>query len=174
MAHGQALLVTGAYGAGKTSVIDELAERMEDQGLSYGAIDLDWLLWFDADIDDARRQEVFLANLKAVAGNYRDAGVARLMLAGAIRDAQALDGLRAALPFPLRVVRLTLPLAATRTRLGSAVTSGRADDLAAATDWIAQDIGVGMEDIAVSNDRPLRETVQEITDWLGWMAPQQR
>ena len=52
MSH-QGLLVTGAFGSGKSSVVEEIAELLERAGLSYAAIDLDWLMWFDADLEDA-------------------------------------------------------------------------------------------------------------------------
>ena len=60
-AHG--VLITGVYGTGKSSVVEEIAGLLEDAGLSYGAIDLDWLMWFDVDVDEAAREQVFLANL---------------------------------------------------------------------------------------------------------------
>ena len=28
---------------------------------------------------------------------------------------------------------------------------------------------VGIEDLTVSNDRPIREVATEILDWLGWI-----
>jgi hypothetical protein len=60
---------------------------------------------------------------------YADAGVLRLVLAGAVRSNAVLDATRAAIPFPLRVVRLTLPLDEIERRLSDAVTVGRARDL---------------------------------------------
>jgi len=43
----EAVLVTGAFGTGKTSAIEEIADILEARGVRYGAIDLDWLSWFD-------------------------------------------------------------------------------------------------------------------------------
>ena len=43
----EAVLVTGAFGTGKTSTIEEIADILEARGVRYGAIDLDWLSWFD-------------------------------------------------------------------------------------------------------------------------------
>ena len=164
----QGVLVTGAFGSGKSSVVEEIAELLEGAGLSYGAIDLDWLMWFDADLEDAAHEQVFLRNLAAVVGNYLDAGVERFLMAGAIRDQARLTALRRAVPVPLRVVRLEVPLPEIEARLGPAVTAGRQNDLRATREWIAYSMGVGIEDLAVANDRPIRQTAIEIIDWLAW------
>jgi len=160
--------VTGVYGTGKTSVIEELAQQLEDAGHSYGAIDLDWLMWFDADLGDEEREQVFLANLAAVAGNYVHAETERLLLALAVRDQASLDAIRQVLPMPLHVVRLILPLARIETCLEDAVTIGRADDKRNAATWLSSATGVGIEDITFTNDRPVSETAQAIAEWMGW------
>lgn len=167
----QGVLITGVYGTGKSSVAEEIAELLEEAGDNYGAIDLDWLQWFDADVDETKRTAIYMANLSAVAGNYVDAGVERLVLAGAIRDAATLEAIRAAVPATLRVVRLSAPYATIETRLGSAITAGRANDLRVAAEWLDAGIGVGFEDITMPNDRPVRETALEVLDWLGWWSP---
>ena len=38
------VLITGVYGTGKTSVVEELAEMLEDAEVSYGGMELDWLM----------------------------------------------------------------------------------------------------------------------------------
>jgi hypothetical protein len=164
----EGLLITGVYGTGKTSMVEEIADILEAAGKPYGAIDLDWLRWFDAGLDDAKEEAVFLANLSAVVGNYLDTGVERFLMAGAIADKAALEALCGAVPFALRVVRLTVPLALIEARLGSAVAAGRQDDLCAAGEWIAASTGVGIEELSVANDRAIREAALEIVDWLGW------
>jgi hypothetical protein len=111
---------------------------------------------------------VMLKNLAALVGNYIAVGVRLFVLAGAIRDGAQLDGIRAELPMPLRVVRLTVPLPEIEERLRSDPTSGRRDDLREAAAWVAGSVGVGMEDATVSNDRPIREVAAEILEWLGW------
>ena len=162
------VLITGAYGTGKSSVVEEIAVLLEDAGHAYGAIDLDWLQWFDADVDETRREQVFLANLSSVVGNYINAGVERFLIAGAIRDAAALAAVRGAVPVSLRVVRLTVSLPEIEARLGAAVTAGREDDLRISREWIAASTGVGIEDVTVANNRPIRKTALEIVEWLGW------
>lgn len=39
------VLITGVYGSGKTSVVDELADILESPSLPYAALDLDWPAW---------------------------------------------------------------------------------------------------------------------------------
>ena len=97
---GEGVLITGVYGTGKTSVVEEMAGIMEAAGLNYGAIDLDWLRWFDADIDEARYQKIFLANVTSITTAYLDVGVERFALAGAIADQTALAALREARALP--------------------------------------------------------------------------
>ncbi len=77
--------------------------------------------------------------------------------------------MRRALPFPLRIVRLELPLAQIRQRLAGDVTSGRVDDLRDAEASIAAGHGVGLEDIAVANDRSVQLVAHDLMTLLGWL-----
>jgi adenylate kinase family enzyme len=45
-----AVLITRAYGAGKTTTAEEIAAALERADLPFAAIDLDWLAW--ANLDD--------------------------------------------------------------------------------------------------------------------------
>ena len=169
VAIGEAVLLTGVYGTGKTSVCEELAERLESAGVAYGAIDLDWLGWFNApQLDAAAAQRTDLDNLSAVATNYADAGVQRLVLAGAVRSNVVLVATRTVIPFPLRVVRLTVPLHEIERRLSNVVTVGRARDMRNATRWIERGIGADVGDVVIANDRPIRDVADHILQWLGW------
>ena len=69
---------------------------------------------------------------------------------------------------PLKVVRLTVPLEEIEGRLSHDVTTGRRDDLREAAAWVAASSGVGIEDLTVPNDRPVREVAVEVLNWLGW------
>ena len=164
----EGVLITGTYGTAKSSVVEELAELLEDSGLPYGAIDLDWRMWFDAEVDDERREKVFLENVAAVVGNYIDVGVERFLMALAIRDRAQLDSIRAAVPFALKVVRLSVPYPEIERRLATDMTIGRQRDLQNAQEWIAGSIGVGIEDLTVTNNRAIRETALKVSDWMGW------
>lgn len=165
----EAVLITGVFGVGKSSVTAEMAELLEARGVAYGALDLDWLAWFDAGGDDPDAEyRMMLTNLSAVVSNYLAAGVRFFILARSIRDRSELDRLEAELPMPLRVVRLDLPIEEIGQRLASDVTSGRQRDLRNAAAWIAASRGQGIEDLVVTNDRAIRAVAVEILDWLAW------
>ncbi|MGH3144298.1 MAG: hypothetical protein ACRDTR_00680 [Rubrobacter sp.] len=48
----EAVLITGVFGSGKTSVTEELADVLGERGVAYAALDLDWLAWFDTGSED--------------------------------------------------------------------------------------------------------------------------
>ena len=74
----------------------------------------------------------------------------------------------AVLEFPMRVVRLEVPLAVVEARLGGDPTSGRAADLEVARRAVAEREGEGLEDLTVDNDRRIGEVAADIVRWLGW------
>jgi adenylylsulfate kinase-like enzyme len=165
----EAVLLSGAYGTGKSSVAAEMAELLEERGLPYAAIDLDWLAW--ANIEDGHGEageRLMLANLAPMIGNYRAAELTRFVLAGLLTSTDERERLRDTLGMRLRVVRLTVPLDEIERRLGADPTVGRRDDLEQARRQVAERIGEGLEDVAIANDRPIGEVATEIIGWLGW------
>jgi len=166
------LLITGVYGTGKSSLAAEIAETLERRGVPYGAIDLDWLTWFHVvGLDRATAQRVYLDNVARVVRNYCGVGVRHLVMAGAVRDRAEVRALEAAAEASLRVVRLEVPLAEISRRLQPDPTSGRREDLEVATRWLADAVGVGVEDLVVSNEGPDVEALaRQVIDWLGWDA----
>ena len=168
-----AVLITGVYGSGKTSVAEEIADLLEHDGCPYALLDLDYLGWFDSGQREGHEdQRMMLKNLTAVVGNYRHIGVRFFVVAGCVRDQAEADGIRAGLGMSVRIVkivRLTAPLAEIERRLRSNVTTARHhDDLPTAAAWIDASTGVGSEDLTLPNDRPIREVATEIVAWLGW------
>jgi hypothetical protein len=167
---GEAVLLTGVFGSGKTSVAEEIADVLEKRGVAYAALDLDWLVWFQTGTEDeSAEHRMLLTNLTAVIGNYLAVGVRFFILAGAVRNKTELDGIRAVLPVPMKVVRLTVPLREISGRLRSAVTAGRHDDLRAAAAALAASEGEGIEDVTMANDRSIREVAHDILGWLEWI-----
>jgi hypothetical protein len=165
----EAVLITGVYGVGKSTVVAQLGDLLEARGRAYAAIDLDWLAWADdgtgAPHDDDR---MLLANLDAVVRNYRSFGIPPFALAGWVGDAAALARLQATVAMPIRVVWLTLALAEIRARVGPGENSGRATDLAQAEAWLTAGTGRGLADVEIANDRPVVDVASQILDWLGW------
>jgi hypothetical protein len=163
------VLVTGVYGAGKSSVIEEIAEVLQERARPYAAVDLDWLAWFDAGWDDDEAEhQLMLRNLGAVVANYRSVGIQYFVLALSIETRGQLDSIKATLAMPLRVIRLEVDLATITKRLESHVATGRKVDLHWAGVWLSDGTGVGFEDFVVSNDRPIRLVATEILGLIGW------
>ena len=165
----EAVLLSGAYGTGKSSVAAEMAELLERTDVPLAAIDLDWLIW--ANVPDSHGEagnRLMLANLAPMIGNYRAAGLTRFILAGLLANADERERLRETLGMPLRVVRLTLPIEEIERRLAPDPTSGRRDDLERAREQVTDELGAGLEDLAIANDRPIGEVAAEIIHWLGW------
>jgi RimJ/RimL family protein N-acetyltransferase len=167
----RAVLITGLFGTGKSSVAVEIADILEKRGLPYAVVDLDWLCWGSAGGVEGAEHRMMLANLAPVVANYLDAGVRSFVLARSLRTDEELATLRSSLPMALRVVELVVPFDEIERRLGSDVTAGRADDLRDAREGRAVGHRTGFGDLSVENDRPLREVADEIVRVLGWLDP---
>jgi hypothetical protein len=166
----EGVLITGVYGSGKSSVAAEIAYLLEQRGEPYALLDLDYLGWANAGrADRAAEVRLMLANLAAVAANYRQAGIGRFVLAWSVRDAGELQGVRDAAGLPLRVAQLVVPLADIEHHLASDVTAGRRDDLRAAAEALAVGQGEGLADIALRNDRPVGVVAAELMTFLRWL-----
>ena len=84
----EAVLITGVFGSGKSSVAAEIANLLEEQGRPYALLDLDYLSWTGPDTGDrAAELELMRQNLAAVTTNYRRAGVKLFVLAYFVRNA---------------------------------------------------------------------------------------
>jgi hypothetical protein len=165
-----AVLVTGVYGAGKSTVVADLGALLGEHRVPYGLLDVDFLGWFDAGQDRAVQRQVVLGNLRHVATSFLDHGARRLALAWSVGDADQLAQVRAAVGLPLRVVRLEVDEALVTARLADDPTEERAvDDLRVAREWLATRRGVGLEDLTLPGDRPVRETSHAVCSWLGWL-----
>jgi adenylylsulfate kinase-like enzyme len=164
-----AVLITGAYGTGKTSLVEEIADILEQRRVRFAALDLDWLGWFDPGFGDHDAGfPVKLKNVDAVVGNYYDAGVRRFAMAGSMGSQQQAAALRDTLGMPLFIVRLTLPIDEIERRLSGFVTAGRKDDLEVARAQVAEGRGEDVGDLVIANDRPIRDVAAEVLAALGW------
>ena len=144
----------------------EIGYLLERRGELYALLDLDYLGWV-GDHDTGRA--MMLRNLAAVAPSYRSIGVGTYVLAYFVRDAGTLEAIREALEVPLRVVRLSVPIAEIERRLAADMTSGRLDDLRDAAEFTAASEGVGLEDLVIENDRPVQVIAHAVMSWLGWL-----
>jgi thymidylate kinase len=166
-----AVVITGVFGSGKSSVAAEIADILERRRAPYALVDLDYLTWFDTGEDEWPGRRVYLENLRAVVGNYLAVGVRFFIVAGSILDENELDELKGELDMPVTVVRLTVPIEAIEERLRADVTSGRKDDLRTAREWITARTGEGFEDWVIANDRPIQVVARDVLSRLGrWFA----
>ena len=162
------LLITGAYGTGKTTLAAEIVEPLADHQGPCAAVDLDWLGWFW--LPEKREHtvnDIVVANLRSIAQTYEAAGVTHLLLAGTIRTTGELDQLTAVVPRPLRVLQLTVPLAQISRRLAGDALSSRAEDLEmSATEPNA---GAEIADLTLANEGDIDDLARRVADLLGWL-----
>jgi hypothetical protein len=166
----EAVLITGVYGAGKSSVVADIGAVLQTRGEHFGLLDVDWLGWFDCGGDEALHDQVLYSNVRRMCAAYLEVGVRRLALARSVKDQSQLDAIRAAVMVPMRVVRLEVDESLVEQRLSSDPTEERQlDDLKVAKEWLIAGYGVGLEELRLPGDRPIRETSELICSWLGWI-----
>jgi hypothetical protein len=165
-----AVLVTGAFGVGKSTVVQEMAEIVEVADVRYAALDLDWLMWgWPGEETPEAGRRLLLDNLASVAANYRRRGVDRFVLGGTVQTDAEVTAFRRTLDMPMRVVSLTLPIDQIRHRLASSPNLGRREDLRRSEAMLAEGGALASGDLVVANDRPVREVAGEILEWLEWL-----
>ena len=140
----RALFLNGTVGAGKTTTADEIGPILQDRATPYAIIDLDWLrnAW-PSPADDPFHQDLELANLTAVASNFRRVGAERLILAGVIESETDRRRYDEALAVPLTVCRLVVPLPRLRSRIIARHSPGPERDWHLARWRAARDHGGG-------------------------------
>src|SRR6185437_13908720 len=126
----EGVLITGVYGAGKSTVAAEISYLLERRWQPYALLDLDFLGWGVNSFDGSGARNPFLLrNLAAVVSNYREGGISVFVLAYFVSSHDELRGIREACGVPLRVVRLSVPLPDIELRLSAAVTTERREAL---------------------------------------------
>jgi hypothetical protein len=164
----RAVLVTGLFGAGKSSVAIEMADVLEKREVPYAVVDLDGLCWGWAGGAEGSEHRMMLANLVPVVANYLEAGVGYFIFARSIRTSAELESLRSALSMSLAVVELIVPFSEIERRLAPDITAARQEDLRDAKAWLTAGEGVGLGDLSVRNDLPVRAVASDILHRLGW------
>jgi hypothetical protein len=161
------LLITGAYGTGKTTLATELVDMLAAAKVPCAAIDIDWLDWAWLPGDRPHTvNDIAVANLRAMVHTFTSAGVERFVLAGTIKTADELSHLAAVVPGPIRVVQLTAPMAVIARRLRADALTSRAYDLAVSA--TEPDAGAAIADLRLANDGPIGELALRVLDWLAW------
>jgi thymidylate kinase len=167
----QGALITGPYGSGKTTAMEDMAAVLEGAGVPYAAVDLDWLAWANVDDHGPASHRLLLRNLQAVVANDRDAGMTRFLFAGTVTTEDHVADLARAAGMSLRVVRLAAPIEVIVQRLQAGATDERLEDLEQARTDIREGRGAQLGDLVVNSDRPVRDVATEILDWLEWLPP---
>ena len=165
----RALLLVGAMGSGKTTVMLELGRVLDERGEPYALVDLDWLAWVALPAGSAVSvHDILAANLASAAATFRQAGVRRLILARHVTRAEDLDAIREAIgqEVELAVVRLDAPLALLESRLRARDTGSELDqhlaELEAATP-------PDFPHAVVANDgRPAVQVAADVVEAAGW------
>jgi MoxR-like ATPase len=164
----EALLLTGLFGTGKSTIAEDLAELLDGSPVLHAAIDLDWLTWTNAVTTRDEEHRMMLSNLRLVVENYRQVGVRRFILARTILGPDEFAGLRDAVDMPLRVVELSVPLDEVERRLVNDPIAARLDDLEQTRAWVASGEATGFADLVVVNDRTVRAASIAIAEWMHW------
>ncbi|ARC57363.1 hypothetical protein AS850_09775 [Frondihabitans sp. 762G35] len=167
-----ALLVNGAVGVGKSTTASAVAAS--ERSCPIALIDVDEVRRFwPAPADDPFHHRLTVANLRALASEYRRAGAQRLVLAGVVEDRASAEEYREALGVDrLLLCRLTAAAEVVRHRL----ESRHADDpagLAWHVDRAVELHGIleraGLDDVVldVSRLRP-DEAARSLRASAGW------
>ena len=110
------LIITGNLGAGKSSVADEIHERLSASGVDHAFIDFDAFgsYW----PREGATQGIAFRNLANVWRNYADAGIRRAVIAHRVENPRQLDEFHAAIPgAEIVVARLEVSIPTLESRL---------------------------------------------------------
>ena len=163
----RAILITGVYGSGKSTVAVEVADILESRDEPFALLDLDYLAWANPPgVDVHADPTLLLRNLTSMTRTYLDAGIDRFVLAGYVAAEDEVARVRASLAMPLDVIRLELPWSELERRFTASVASSRLDDLREAARQFASTPAI--DHTSVTNDRPPRQAAEEIVRLVGW------
>lgn len=166
------LIITGAMGAGKTTVLGEASDILALRRIAHAAIDLDALGL--AHIPPAAgNDEVMYRNLQCVWENYASLGVKRLLLARAMENRAELELCRGIVSAANTVVcRLTASMETMQKRVKmreSGVSQGKYVARVAKLNVILD--CARLEDFTITNEiRSLTEVAQEMLVKAGWIS----
>ena len=166
----EGVLITGVYGAGKSTVAAEISHLLEQRRQPYALLDLDFLGWGVNSFDDSAAGNSFmLRNLAAVVSNYREGGISVFVLAYFVSShdvSRAGSG------------RLSGGRSPGRSPVGAAARyptapGGRRDHptargAAGPGPQIEDGEGVGVEGRWLANHRPVPAVAEQVMTWLGW------
>jgi adenylylsulfate kinase len=167
-----ALLLNGTVGVGKTSTAEAIGDLLSAAGVAYALIDVDWLRrCHPSPPGDPFQHDLTLRNLRSVAAAFRDAGAARLVLAGVLETPQQRSDYSAAVGTDLAVIRLRADLDVIRSRLA------RRHEQVSGLDWHLRRCGeldaildaAAVDDLTeVTDGRSPAEVATAVLAAVGW------
>src|SRR5262249_51034017 len=164
----EGVLITGVYGAGKSTVAAEISYLLEQRRQPYALLDLDFLGWGVNSFDGHAAESPFLLrNLAAVVSNYRAGGISVFVLAYFVSSHDELRGIPAAVCEPLRVVRLSVRLPDIEHRLAADGATERREGVGEAGRQMAAGEGVGVAAAVLRKVRPVQVVERQIMTGLG-------
>lgn len=169
------LLITGAMGAGKTTLAEAVGDLLIERDLPSAMIDLDWLgQVHPMTDDDPVAHRLIIENLAAVWPNYRRRGVRYLVLARLVRDRDTWQAYRRVIPEARwTLARATAPQPVIEERL----VERHRNDVSPAIlqrhlDWSRRATArldeAELADLDVQNTGPLRGVAEELLQ--AWLA----
>ena len=166
------LIVTGAMGAGKTSVLGEASDILKLHNIAHAAVDVDalGLAYLPA---APGNDEVMYGNLRFVCDNYAFIGVTRFLLARALESRAELDLYRRIVsPANTLVCRLTANIETMERRVKereSGVSQGEYVGRVAKLNVVLD--RVRLEDFSIINEnRSITAVAQEMLVKAGWIS----
>jgi adenylylsulfate kinase len=166
------LVITGAVGAGKSTVASAAAALLRDAGTPHALVDLEQIerCWPVPD-DDPWNERLIHKNLAALWANFAEAGAHRLIVCRVLEARSLLEQIRVAVPgADITVVRLRVPPAELHARIRHREEGDPTWYLEAATYLAPVLERAGVEDHAVDNTgRPARDTARELLRRIGWL-----
>lgn len=172
----RALLLTGGLGSGKTAVAIEIGELLEQAGVPFAVVDLDWLCWaWSPTLADDGVHALLCDNLRAVVPNLAERGIRCLVLARAVLSPEGMSALRdATAPLPVHVVRLRADDEEVVRRLRARDTGPRLDGhltrRATFEQWVAA--AAPDADVVDTTGRDAVGVAADIVERLGWTRDQ--
>jgi gluconate kinase len=165
------LLITGAVGAGKSTVGAEVFRLLREAGIPSAFVDLAALgNGWPPPPDDPWNERLTHANLACIWANFRRAGARRLVVCRVLEARSLLRHVEAAVPgAQITVVRLRARLELLHARVRAREAGDPGWFLDAATYLADRLEAAAVEDHTVDNeDRPPAEVAAEVLQVTGW------
>jgi gluconate kinase len=167
------LVISGAVGAGKSTVAAEAASLLRAAAVAHALVDLAQIecCWPVPD-DDPWNERLIHKNLASIWPNFAAAGAGRLILCRVLESMSLLGRIRAAVPgAEITVVRLRVPLDELHARIRRREAAGDPTWYLEAASYLVPVLErAGAEDYVVDNSgRSAVQTAAEVLRLAGWL-----